>query len=47
MSRFTKLFAANTIAAAGLCSAALAMSASAAADPVAPWPYRRSRRRWG
>lgn len=36
MSRFTKLFAANTIAAAGLCSAALAMSASAAADPVAP-----------
>lgn len=36
MSRFTKLFAANTIAAAGLCSAALAMSASAVADPVAP-----------
>lgn len=36
MSRFLKLFAANTIAAAGLCSAAIAMSASAAADPVVP-----------
>ncbi len=38
MSRFTKLFAAKefqaAIAAAGLCSAALALSASAAADPV-------------
>lgn len=34
MSRFAKLFAANAIAAAGLCSAALALSASAAADPV-------------
>lgn len=36
MSRFTKLFAANAIAAAGLCSAALALSPSAAADPAAP-----------
>jgi hypothetical protein len=34
MSRFAKLFAANAIAAAGLCSAAVALSASAAADPV-------------
>lgn len=33
MPRFTKLFAANVIAAAGLCSAALALSPSAAADP--------------
>jgi hypothetical protein len=36
MSRFAKLFAANAIAAAGLCSAAVALSASAAADPVIP-----------
>lgn len=36
MSRFTKLFAANAIAAAGLCSAALALSPSAAAEPAAP-----------
>lgn len=36
MSRFAKLFAANAIAAAGLCSAAVALSASAAADPMAP-----------
>ena len=36
MSRFAKLFAANAIAAAGLCSAAVALSASAAADPVLP-----------
>ena len=36
MSRFVKLFAANAIAAAGLCSAAVALSASAAADPVMP-----------
>ena len=36
MSRFTKLFAANAIAAAGLCSAALALSPSAAADPAVP-----------
>ncbi|MGY4711155.1 hypothetical protein ACXDF8_16595 [Mycolicibacterium sp. CBM1] len=37
MSRITKLFAANAIAVAGLCSAALALSPSAAADPlVAP-----------
>ncbi|MCI4674880.1 hypothetical protein [Candidatus Mycolicibacterium alkanivorans] len=36
MSRFRKLFAANAIAAAGLCSAAVALSASAAADPAAP-----------
>lgn len=34
MSRFTKLFAANTIAVAGLCAAAAALSASANADPV-------------
>ena len=34
MSRFTKLFAANAIAAAGLCSAALALSPAAAADPA-------------
>ncbi|WP_319435714.1 hypothetical protein [Mycobacterium sp. RTGN5] len=33
MSRISKLFAANTIAAAGLCSVALALSPSAAADP--------------
>ena len=33
MSRISKLFAANAIAAAGLCSAALALSPSAAADP--------------
>lgn len=33
MPRITKLFAANAIAAAGLCSAALALSPSAAADP--------------
>jgi hypothetical protein len=36
MSRITKLFAANAIAAAGLCSAALALSPSAAAEPAAP-----------
>ena len=36
MSRFAKLFAANAIAATGLCSAALALSSSAAADPVIP-----------
>ena len=36
MSRFAKLFAANAIAAAGLGSAAIALSASAAADPVIP-----------
>jgi hypothetical protein len=36
MSRFAKLFAANAIAAAGLCSAAVALSASAAAEPVIP-----------
>lgn len=36
MSRFAKLFAANAIAAAGLCSAAVALSASAAADPGIP-----------
>jgi len=36
MSRFAKLFAANAIAAAGLCSAAVALSASAAADPMIP-----------
>jgi hypothetical protein len=35
MPRITKLFAANAIAAAGLCSAALALSPSAAADPIA------------
>ncbi|WP_142389925.1 hypothetical protein, partial [Mycobacterium sp. shizuoka-1] len=33
MPRLSKLFAANAIAAAGLCSAALALSPSAAADP--------------
>ncbi|WP_179471720.1 hypothetical protein [Mycolicibacterium vinylchloridicum] len=33
MPRISKLFAANAIAAAGLCSAALALSPSAAADP--------------
>lgn len=37
MSRFTKLFAANAIAAAGLGAAALALSPSAAAEPaIAP-----------
>ena len=36
MSRITKLFAANAIAAAGLCSAAIALSPSAAADPAVP-----------
>lgn len=36
MSRYSKLFAANVIAAAGLCSAALALSASAAAEPAPP-----------
>ncbi len=36
MSRFAKLLAANAIAVGGLCSAAIALSASAAADPVAP-----------
>ncbi len=36
MSRFAKLFAANAIAAAGLCSAAVALSASAGADPMVP-----------
>jgi hypothetical protein len=36
MSHFAKLFAANAIAAAGLCSAAVALSASAAAEPVIP-----------
>ena len=36
MSRFTKLFAANAIAAAGLCSAAVALSSSAAAEPAIP-----------
>lgn len=36
MSRIGKLFAANAIAAAGLCSAALALSPGAAADPAAP-----------
>ncbi|BBZ77244.1 hypothetical protein MANY_25810 [Mycolicibacterium anyangense] len=36
MSRFTKLFAANAIGAAGLCSAALALSPTAAADPALP-----------
>ena len=34
MSRFAKLFAANAIAAAGLCSAAVALSSSAAAEPA-------------
>lgn len=36
MSRFAKLFAANAIAAAGLGAAAVALSPSAAADPVVP-----------
>ena len=36
MSRFAKLFAANAIAVAGLGSAAIALSGSAAADPVMP-----------
>ena len=36
MSRFAKLFAANAIAAAALGTAAVALSSSAAADPVAP-----------
>ena len=36
MSRTAKLFAANAIAAAGLCSAALALSPGAAAEPAAP-----------
>jgi len=36
MSRFVKLFAANAIAAAGLCSAAVALSPIAAAEPVLP-----------
>lgn len=36
MSRFTNLFAANTIAGAGLIAAALAFSPSAAADPALP-----------
>jgi len=36
MSRITKLFAANAIAAAGICSAALAFSPAAAADPAIP-----------
>lgn len=36
MSRFTKLFAANAIAAAGLCSAAIALSPAAGADPAVP-----------
>ena len=36
MSRFAKLFAANAIAAAGLCSAAVALSSSAAAEPAIP-----------
>jgi hypothetical protein len=36
MSRFAKLFAANAIAAAGLGVAAVALSPSAAADPVVP-----------
>lgn len=36
MSRFTKLFAANAIAAAGLGAAAIALSPSAAADPIIP-----------
>ena len=38
MPRITKLFAANAIAAAGLCSAALALSPSAAADPAGVSP---------
>lgn len=36
MSRFTKLFAANAFAGAGICSAAIALSPAAAADPVIP-----------
>lgn len=36
MSRFAKLFAANAIAAAGLFSAAVALSSSAAAEPALP-----------
>ena len=36
MSRLAKLFAANAIAAAGLCSAAVALSPIAAAEPVLP-----------
>ena len=36
MSRFAKLFAANAIAAAGLCSAAVALSSVAAAEPALP-----------
>ena len=36
MSRFTKLFAANAIVAAGLGAAAIALSPSAAADPIIP-----------
>jgi hypothetical protein len=36
MSRFAKLFAANAIAAAGLGAAAIAMSATAAAEPALP-----------
>ena len=36
MSRFAKMFAANAIAVAGLGSAAIALSGSAAADPVMP-----------
>ena len=36
MSRLAKLFAANAIAAAGLCSAAIALSPIAAADPILP-----------
>jgi len=36
MSRFAKLFAANAIAVAGLGAVAVALSASAAADPVLP-----------
>jgi len=36
MSRFAKLFAANAIAAAGLCSAAVALSSTAAAEPAIP-----------
>ena len=38
MSRFTKLFAANAIAAAGLGAAALALSPSAVAEPVVAPP---------
>jgi len=36
MSRLSKLFTANAIAAAGLCSAAIALSSEAAADPALP-----------